>query len=150
LQDVNVKTSQALIREPRSRDEAAMLSLLAELGYPASSEVLGKRLRRLQDDPGTEVFVAEVGGEVVGLAVLHVTPLLERPPLGRITAIVVSGWLRRQGVGRVLIDHVEEHARRAGCDRLELTTSEHRTEAHAFYRRLGFAERSRRFVKTLV
>jgi GNAT superfamily N-acetyltransferase len=144
-----VSTHDVLIREPLAQDEAALLRLLAELGYPANSEVLGKRLRRLRDDPGTQVFVAESGGDVVGLAVLHVMPLLERPPLARITAIVVSGRLRRQGTGRVLIDHVEEQARRAGCDRLDLTTSEHRTDAHAFYRRLGFTERSHRFIKRL-
>ena len=138
-----------LIREPLAGDEDALLRLLEELGYPADPDSLGERLRRLDDDPGTRIFVAELGGDVVGLAVLHVMPLLERPPLARITALVVSGSQQRRGIGSRLVEHVEATARRAGCERLELTSGEHRIDAHAFYGVLGFAERSRRFVKDL-
>jgi len=137
------------IREALAGDEPAMLPLLAELGYPTSGDVLTERLARLSEHPGNQVFVAEVEGAVAGLAVLHVIPLLERPPLGRITAIVVTEQLRGGGIGRTLVEHVEDQARRAGCDCLDLTTSERRADARAFYRRLGFAEKSRRFVKRL-
>jgi hypothetical protein len=68
------------IREPLARDEPALLRLLPELGYPTTAQVLAGRLRRLKDDLRTEVFVAELEGEIVGLAVLHVIPLPERPP----------------------------------------------------------------------
>jgi GNAT superfamily N-acetyltransferase len=144
-----VSTKGALIRKPLAGDQDALLRMLGELGYPTDPDTLDSRLRRLEDDPGTQVFVAELDGEVMGLAVLHVMPLLERPPLGRITALVVSGSRRRLGIGRRLVEQAEEQARLAGCERLDLTTSEHRTDAHAFYRELGFAERSRRFVKDL-
>jgi GNAT superfamily N-acetyltransferase len=145
-----VRLRDVLIRKPLAGDHDALLGMLSELGYPADSETLDSRLRRLEDDPGTQVFVAELDGEVVGLAVLHVMPLLERPPLGRITALVVRRSRRRLGIGRRLVERAEERARRAGCERLDLTTSEHRTDAHAFYRELGFAERSHRFVKDLI
>ena len=46
-------------------------------------------------------------------------PLLERPPLGRITAIVVSEELRGRGIGRLLVERLVERARRAGYERLD-------------------------------
>ena len=83
--------AQIVVREPVERDEEALLGLLDELGYPADSQTLAARLDRLRQDPASWVFVAEVDGEVVGLAALHVMQLLERPPLGRLTALVVDG-----------------------------------------------------------
>ena len=54
------------IREPLAQDEPALLRLLPELGYPTTAQVLAERLRRLKDDPGTEVFVAELEGRSSG------------------------------------------------------------------------------------
>ena len=69
--------------------------------------------------------------------------------MGRLIALVVGEGVRGMGVGRALVEHVEERARAAGCVQLELSSSDRREDAHAFYRRLGFADVSRRFVKDL-
>jgi GNAT superfamily N-acetyltransferase len=45
------------------------------------------------------------------------------------------------------MDAVEEYAFQAGCVRLEITSGVQRKEAHEFYRKLGFVERSKRFMK---
>jgi hypothetical protein len=54
------------IREAIAQDESAMLSLLSELGYPTSGDVLGERLARTRDHPADRILVAEVNGEVAG------------------------------------------------------------------------------------
>jgi GNAT superfamily N-acetyltransferase len=96
------------------------------------------------------LFVAEVGGRVAGLAGLRVLTLVERDePVGRLIALVVGEPFRGRGVGRALVAHVEARARRAGCVQLDLSSSDRRDGAHAFYRRLGFADVSRRFVKDI-
>jgi GNAT superfamily N-acetyltransferase len=64
-------------------------------------------------------------------------------------AAPVAEHAHGRGVGRVLVAHVEERARREGCVQLELSSSDRREDAHAFYRRLGFDDVSRRFVKEL-
>jgi N-acetylglutamate synthase-like GNAT family acetyltransferase len=141
--------SLVTVRDARAGDREAMLGLLAELGYPSEPRVLERRLKRVDAEPSVSVVVAERDGALVGLASLHVLHLIERPPLGRLSAIVVTGSQRRAGVGRALIERIEEDARAAGCDRLEVTSGEWRCSAHSFYRGLGFEETSKRFIKQL-
>jgi GNAT superfamily N-acetyltransferase len=70
-------------------------------------------------------------------------------PVGRLIALVVAQPARGNGIGRALVAHVEARARAAGCAQLDLSSSDRREDAHAFYRRLGFADASRRFVEEL-
>jgi N-acetylglutamate synthase-like GNAT family acetyltransferase len=141
--------SRIAVRDANARDREALRDLLRELGYPSEKGALDRRLERIEAEPSARVVVAERNGSLVGLASLHVLHLIERPPLGRLSAIVVTGSERRGGVGRALVERVEEEARAAGCDRLEVTSGEWREDAHAFYRNLGFEETSMRFIKGL-
>jgi N-acetylglutamate synthase-like GNAT family acetyltransferase len=142
-------SAAANVREAGAADRDALLALLAELGYPTEAETLEGRLERLACEPSARVFVAERGGGVVGFASLHVLHLIERPPLGRLSAIVVTEPARRGGVGLALVERVEREARAQGCGRLEVTSGEWRDDAHAFYRGIGFEETSKRFIKQL-
>jgi GNAT superfamily N-acetyltransferase len=138
------------VRDAGPDDAPAIAGLLGELGYPTTAEAFARRLDRLQREPSTWLFVADAGERAIGLAALRVLALVERDePVGRLIALVVSASHRGQGVGRALVDHVEMRARREGCVQIDLSSSDRREGAHAFYRRLGFADVSRRFVKDL-
>ncbi|MGH2883851.1 MAG: GNAT family N-acetyltransferase [Solirubrobacteraceae bacterium] len=138
------------IRVAGQRDADAIAPLLGQLGYPASSLELGERLERLADHPDAEVLVAELDGEVVGVAAYQLIDLLERPdPQCRITALVVDDRYRRRGVAFALVHTIEESARDLGCFRLEVTTRTERADALAFYRAAGFKERPHRLVKPI-
>lgn len=56
---------------------------------------------------------------------------------------------RGRGVGRSPVKHAANAARAAGCVDRELTTNPARTDAHEFYRALGFAQTSYRFHRSL-
>ena len=138
------------IRAAGQRDTEAIAPLLGQLGYPASALELSERLERLTDHPAAEVLLAELDGEVVGVAAYQLIDLLERPdPQCRITALVVDDRYRRRGVAYALLHTIEEWARDVGCFRLEVTTRPERAEALAFYRAAGFEERPRRLTKPL-
>jgi len=75
-----------------------------------------------------ETLLAERQGQLVGMAQLD-------PAVGRLRALFVDGPLQRQGIGRLLLAHVEERAARWGCRRLVGAMSR---DAVSFYARAGF------------
>jgi GNAT superfamily N-acetyltransferase len=138
------------IRDAEPRDAPALVRLLEQLGYPAGEEAVLRRLARMEASPADRLFVAELDGSVVGLAGIHVSASLEHDQdAAKVSAIIVDEAHRRRGVGRALLEAVEDEARKRGCALVFLTTAERRGEAHRFYRRLGWDETGRRFAKTL-
>jgi len=137
------------IRDAQAGDAPAVAGLLGQLGYPTEPSAVERRLERLQV-VGDRVVVAEVEGKVVGLAHLQVTPALERErPAAKIGALVVDDTHRGRGIGRALVQAIEDEARLRGCELLFLTTAERRDAAHAFYERLGLEHTGRRYGRTL-
>ena len=138
------------IRDAEDADRTAIAHLLGQLGYPTDDDTVARRLARLRASAADRVFVAELDGEVVGLAGVHVSPSVEHDAdAAKVSAIVVDESFRRQGVGHALLEAVETEARARGCVLVFLTTAERRKEAHEFYRWLGWEETGRRFAKNL-
>ena len=137
------------VRDAQAADAPAIAGLLDQLGYPTESAAVEQRLERLQI-VGDRILVADVDGTAVGLAHLQVTPALERErPAAKIGALVVDDAHRGHGIGRALVQTLEEEARLRGCGVLFLTTSEGRDDAHAFYERVGLEHTGRRYGRTL-
>jgi N-acetylglutamate synthase-like GNAT family acetyltransferase len=137
-------------REATDRDAGAIAALLGQLGYPSSREDVVRRMTRMAAEPGGHALVAELDGAVVGLATVYIRHLITLDaPLARLASMVVDETVRSQGVGEQLVRAAEAIARAAGCDRMEVTSNAKRTRAHAFYFRLGYEERPKRFIKPL-
>lgn len=137
-------------REAKLADAPHLARLIEALGYPCEVGEAERRIRRVNASPRQALILAEIDREVCGLLALDFMFYL---PLGRdtcrITALVVDESQRKHGIGRALLRHAEAVARREGVARIELTTAEHRVEAHAFYVRCGYEQSSLRFVKRL-
>jgi GNAT superfamily N-acetyltransferase len=137
------------IRAASLADAPALSALVAELGYPTPEATIATRLDGLLH-AGETVLVAERTGDIVGLLTLHVTPVLHRPTaVGRLTALVVAERARGAGVGRALVNAAEHVLASRGCALVEVTSNRRRTDAHAFYERLGYDVTSLRFKKDL-
>lgn len=138
------------VRAAEASDAGALAELLGQLGYPCTPSEVRDRLTALAAPEADAVFVALLAGVPAGLASLHLIPLLqEARPIARITAFVVAEAARRRGVGRLLVAACEARARAWNAARLELTSGDHRREAHAFYLALGFTRAAQRFVMPL-
>jgi ribosomal protein S18 acetylase RimI-like enzyme len=87
-------------------------------------------------------FVLEHDGAIVALAVL-----IAEPARALLDNVAVDPAWQGRGLGRRLIAHVEEEARRLGFAAIELYTHELMTENIALYGRLGYAEFARRTEK---
>lgn len=137
------------IRHAEPFDIPSLVGLMEELGYPADAETLGRKLASFDASDRDALLVAERDGEVVACLGLHVMEILPSGRLGRITAIVVAGTARRQGIGKRLMDTAIQYFDSLDCTTLEVTSGEHRPDAHALYRAFGYAEKRSRFVKKL-
>jgi N-acetylglutamate synthase-like GNAT family acetyltransferase len=138
------------IREADAGDADAIAVLLGELGYPTPMESVPARLAGMAADGNQWTLVAEVDGQVVGMATIVVRHVINRDePFGRLASVVVLEEWRSNGIGAALLARTEEICRAAGCSAVEVTSAPHRTRAHDFYRRLGFEERPQRFIKVL-
>jgi ribosomal protein S18 acetylase RimI-like enzyme len=85
------------------------------------------------------VTVAERDGQTVGLVVMGVDD-----EGFFIANVAVDPSHQGGGVGRALLEHAEEEARRAGYDSVYLYTHERMTENIALYTRIGYVEYDRR------
>ncbi|MBS1880601.1 MAG: GNAT family N-acetyltransferase [Actinobacteria bacterium] len=138
------------VRPATADDAAAVAGLLEELGYRTAAGEVRERLARSAADPAAGALVAEAAGCTVALIAYQLIHHLERArPSCRITTLVTAPGHRRRGAAAALLAKVEELARAAGCERLEVTTAPHREDALAFYREAGFVERPRRLVRPL-
>lgn len=137
-----------VIQRATAEHADSMLPLLRELGYDTSRTTMRSQLGRYADSAQAVVFVALVSGELVGLVSGYLIPALHQPgDIGRITALVVAEKVRSRGIGSKLIQELENWFLRSKCLRFEVTSGEHRDDAHRFYESRGYAASSRRFLK---
>jgi GNAT superfamily N-acetyltransferase len=87
----------------------------------------------------SSVLVAERDGRVVGKLELFTAWKSTYGRFALIRRFVVAEEMRGKGVGRLLLDAATEHAQAEGCAFVELTVDVTNPEAHAFYKREGFA-----------
>ena len=141
--------ADVVIRPARARDAQAIARLLTELGYPTPSDEVPSRLAGYES-PDYAVLLAEAHGETVALIGLHLLSSLHvAKPACYITGLIVSEHAQRHGIGKRLLAEAESWARAHGCNRVTVTSANHREGAHAFYENSGFPETGRRFVKAL-
>jgi GNAT superfamily N-acetyltransferase len=137
------------MRTALADDALQLAALMGELGYPATREFIQEKLAQLASTLGTRIFVADCDGKVIGLISFSILPLLHVDGgLGRITALVVGSQFKGRGIGKRLVAEAEAFAWNNACARIEITSGEHRADAHAFYEAVGYKQDSRRFVKT--
>lgn len=138
------------IREAVPQDGPALSRLLAQLGYPGTQRFLERRLLQQLSHPDALVLVAHSGGAVVGFISLHViVQLALAGDFCRVSYLCVDESMRGRGVGVMLEQRAEQHARALGCDRIELHSNARREAAHRFYARLGYEESPKYLVKRL-
>ncbi len=143
-------SQQLAIREAVLADAPALSRLLAQLGYPATQPFLERRLLQQLSHPDTRLLVAHAGAEVLGFISLHIIPQLALAgDFCRVSYLCVEEGSRGLGVGALLEQYAEQHARTLGCDRIELHSNARRHAAHRFYARVGYEESPKYLVKRL-
>jgi GNAT superfamily N-acetyltransferase len=144
-----------MVREAKPGDAPRLVELIRFLAgeVDVKSAVDEKSVRKnltTLKKLGELPLVATLGKQVVGLIGRHKMVSVHRTaPLGRIPILVVAEGEQRQGIGRMLVEAVEEWCRKGGCQFVEVTSNDQLGAAHAFYRHMGYERTSIRFMKKL-
>jgi len=92
--------------------------------------------------PGNILLIAERDGRIVGTAQLELAMKLNARHRAEVNKVLVDPSCQRQGIGRRLMEALEEVARREGRTLLHLDTREGDGSSD-LYRRMGFTEAGR-------
>ena len=109
-------------------------------GHALPADVQARLRRDLPQQPDTLVFLAHVSHQPAALAVcFRVYSTFAACPVLNVHDLVVAPAFRQQGLGHTLLNHIINHARRAGCSKLTLEVRHDNAAAQRLYRSLGFA-----------
>ena len=99
-------------------------------------------LAAIDADPNQEMFVVDHDGTPIGCFQLSYIPGLMRRGMwrGQIELVHVSADKRNLGIGAEMMRWAVQRCRERGCGMVQLTSNKKRTDAHRFYRRLGFEQ----------
>jgi ribosomal protein S18 acetylase RimI-like enzyme len=129
------------IRRALAADADAIAALATELGYPTTPEEIRERLRFLLPLPSQFVAVAEAAEGILGWVAAEERVLLESGRRAEIVGLVVGATVRRHGIGSALVRAAESWAQERGLGSIVVRSNVLRSEAHAFYARLGYEHR---------
>ncbi|UOR07528.1 GNAT family N-acetyltransferase [Hymenobacter aerilatus] len=116
------------------RGDASRQGWTTEADLLDGTRVDAAELHRMLAAPGATLLVGRnEQGEPVACAYLHV-----QPPQLYLGMLSVQPTLQAQGVGRLLLQAAEQHARQYGCHRIKITVISDRTELLAWYERHGY------------
>ena len=137
------------IRQAIASDAGSIGHLLTELGYPRNESFVTERIKG-HSFGNYHLLVAEVDSEITGFISMHWFDMFHSNGLmGRITAVCVNERFRSQGLGKLLTDAAEKFLYAKGCSNVEVTCNLRRTRTHEFYKKNGYGEDSKRFIKKL-
>jgi GNAT superfamily N-acetyltransferase len=140
-----------LIRHAVGADIEAIIRLVSQLGYQLSREHASANLHIYEKVQGF-IFVAVREEKVIGFISGVFIPLFHsHEMMFRITALCVDEKERGKGIGKTLVERIEEVCRKKECCYLEVTSGKHRKEnAHIFYESIGYIPyKGKRFIKKL-
>jgi GNAT superfamily N-acetyltransferase len=147
MEDAKVK-----IRRVKKSDAEQVAVLSGQLGYPATSAQILRRMKGLKPAAEHVVFVADLPGTgIVGWLHASVAHVLESDTRAEVNGLIVGEGQRSLGAGALLLDAAEKWSRQRGCTAMNVRSNVIRERAHKFYERQGYEhyKTQKAFRKTL-
>lgn len=142
------------IQPASMHDKPRLAALFKQLAYePSIMNQLEKQLEQVLTHPEYRLVVArDQSGKAIGTAMGTVCYDLvgESRPFMLIENVVVDKIERGKGIGRSLMQDLENHAREKGCSYIMFVTGAEQEDAYHFYSSMGYKlSRARGFKKIL-
>jgi GNAT superfamily N-acetyltransferase len=134
-----MKDAKLKIRRVKKRDAEQVAVLSGQLGYPATSAQILRRIKGLKPASEHAVFVADLPGTgIVGWLHASVAHVLESETRAEVNGLIVAEGQRSLGAGALLLDAAEKWSRQRGCTAMNVRSNVIRERAHKFYERQGY------------
>ncbi|WP_432835534.1 GNAT family N-acetyltransferase [Dactylosporangium sp. CA-092794] len=131
------------VRRLAPDDTEQVTRLLESDGHPQQETNLARRLQRWCEHPDGASFVWDERGRLLGVIAAHIIPSFETDGAWlRIVALAVAEAARGRGIGTSLVAAAETFGLMRGCSSVEATCLRTREGATAFYRALGYQDRT--------
>jgi GNAT superfamily N-acetyltransferase len=107
---------------------------------PSSEPNLRRLLEQVAGDDAYRAVVAELDGEVVGMACFICRPMgpFVEAPVVQIDYLHVRSEFHRRGVGRALVGAAASYAEDVGADHVSVNVFPQLRDANRFYAKIGF------------
>ena len=143
-----------MLRGLKTTDVAAICEINKEaLGYSFSLEETSSQLDKLSQDSHHYLlgFEDSTSHDLLGYVHAEVYESLYSKPGFNILALAVLPQTQGQGIGKTLLEGLEQETKRRGYEFIRLNSADHRLGAHAFYERVGYTcdKVQKRFIKLL-
>jgi len=144
------------ITKATEKDIPTILELLYELERPMPIDekeikMFKKKIKSYFIDSQKSIFVAKQDSKIVGLVSVIFLQRLNRARLEMyIPELIVTEKLRYSGIGKKLMFHCMEIAKKNDCYRIRLESGNKRTESHKFYKNLEFEQSALSFTKHIL
>ena len=143
-----------MLRALKATDVASIHEINKEaLGYDFSPEETSSQLTKLSQDSHHFLlgYEDDTSHELVGYIHAEVYESLYSKAGFNILALAVLPQSQGKGIGKTLLQGLEQEAEKRGYNFIRLNSADHRTGAHAFYERVGYTcdKIQKRFIKLI-
>ena len=139
------------VRTIELSDSEQVAKLMGQLGYDASAALIRSKISEFKPREFDEIYVACEGQQVLGCISCHITSVFHKQgSSGRITSLAIDESVRGKGVGKLLVAAADTYFLSKGAIQAEVTSGDHRADAHSFYESQGYKRDERRFIKRYI
>jgi GNAT superfamily N-acetyltransferase len=128
-----------LIRPAIQQDAQHINVLTEELGYKNSLSETIVYLDIIQKDVDHAVFVAVIGGKLIGWIEVACVTRLESGSFCEIVGLIVNEKYRGVGAGKLLVNSAIKWSREKNSKKIRVRCNVNRHASHLFYENIGFS-----------
>lgn len=141
-----------MLRDIKTVDVKAICAINKDaLGYDFSPEETASQLAKLSQDPHHFLLGYEdsTNHDLLGYVHAEVYESLYSNAGFNILALAVLPQSQGKGIGKALLEGLEQETEKRGYKFIRLNSAEHRIGAHAFYEQVGYTcdKLQKRFIK---
>ena len=141
-----------MLRALKPTDTASIYEINKEaLGYAFCPEETARQLAKLSQDPHHFLLGYEdsTNHDLLGYVHAEVYESLYSNAGFNILALAVLPQRQEKGIGKALLEGLEQETKRRGYEFIRLNSADHRLGAHAFYEKVGYTcdKMQKRFIR---